>query len=112
MDEWLPPPLVPRTPFREVCWRLSGATNKIMTCTIETHVRGLEVRMGYSEDHIIETRPARDLNRRSHLRGEGAPDPRGSGLRRPYKEPINKEKTCARSVNCGLRKVTPRATGR
>ena len=56
MDEWPPPPLAPREPFREERWRLVGPSGRPVICTVEDVGAGYEVCVGYSNDDPLYTR--------------------------------------------------------
>jgi hypothetical protein len=50
-----PPPVAPKT-FHEVAWRLVRPSDKAITCAIVLIATGYEVRVGYSDDEILEAR--------------------------------------------------------
>jgi hypothetical protein len=47
--DWSPEPLAPRTPFREVCWRLAGPSGQPVVRWIEQVAQGFEVRAEYAD---------------------------------------------------------------
>ena len=73
MDEWPPPPLAPREPFREERWRLVGPSGKPVICTVEDVGGGYEVRVGYSRDDVLYTRLLSRLEAARHFADSARP---------------------------------------
>ena len=73
MDEWPPPPLAPRAPFREERWRLVGPTGKPVICTVEDVGAGYEVRVGHSGEPVLYTRLLFNLESARHFADSARP---------------------------------------
>jgi len=93
---------VPPMTLLEACWQMTSPRGRVLTCGVFRTIAGLEVRCGYSEEDLIRSQYAREVETATLLRSglSFAPiSPAGIDQHDLAREHVVLELHCARGQN-------------